>query len=154
MNRFVAIPSVVLAGLLLLACSPEAPQSAEPAASDVAAVSKGADGCSAKVQSFGPSQIVRGESFYAQEDGTSAYWVIMAPGSKGFALAFDGQPVAYSSGENDTISFLHQEPLIAAAQQRDVMEFDVLCEDRVVDKISIPVVAEAPPVVADAPPAG
>lgn len=154
MNRFVAVPSAVLAGLMLLACSPQAPQSAAPAVSDVAATPKQAEGCSAKVQSFGPTQIVRGESFYAQADGTSAYWVIMAPGSQGFALAFDGQPVAYSKGENDTISFLHQEPLIAAAQQRDAMEFDVLCEGRVVDKISIPVVAEAPPVVAEAPPAG
>jgi hypothetical protein len=149
MNRFVTIPSAVLAGLMLVSCAREAPQpAAEPAvpvAPEVAEVAEGTGGCSAKVASFGPSQIVRGEAFYAQEDGTSAYWVIMAPGSQGFTLAFDGQPVAYSTGADNTVSFLHQEPLIAAVQERDMLELDVLCEDRVVDEINIPVVAEAPP---------
>ncbi|MDQ3205027.1 MAG: hypothetical protein M3Q40_00615 [Pseudomonadota bacterium] len=150
MNRFAAIPSAVFAGLLLVACAPEAPQptveSAEPADPVVAdaAMSEGVDGCSAKVESFGPSQIIRGESFNTQVDGNSAYWVAMAPGSEGFTLAFDGQPVEYIMG-GDTISFLHQEPLIAAVQQRDMLELDVMCGDRVVDEIDISVVAVAPP---------
>ena len=149
MNRFVAIPSAALFGLMLVACTPKTPQpaaeSTAPAAPTVAAMPDGAEGCNAKVQSFGPSQIVRGVPFFAQADGISAYWVIMAPGSKGFTITFDGQPVTYSTGADNTISFLHQEPLIAAEKQRDVLDFNVLCEDRVVDKISIPVVAEAPP---------
>lgn len=150
MNRFASIPSAVLAGLMLVACAPDAPQpTAEPSeptapvAPVVAAIPEVADGCSAKVVSFGPSQIVRGESFNTQVDGTSAYWVTMAPGSKEFSLAFDGQPVEYTM-VGDTISFLHQEPLIAAVKQRDKLELDVKCGDRVVDEIDISVVAVAP----------
>ncbi len=145
MNRFVAIPSAVLAGLMLIACTPKTPQPAASASPSITATADGADGCSAKVQSFGPTQIVRGESFFAQPDGVSAYWVIMAPGSKGFTLSFDGQPVMYSMGADNTISFLHQEPLISAVEKRDSLEFNVLCADQVVDNFSIPVVAEAPP---------
>lgn len=146
MNRFVAIPSAVLVGLMLVACTPKTPQpAAESTAPAVAAMPDVAEGCNAKVESFGPSQIVRGVPFFAQADGISAYWIIMAPGSKGFTITFDGQPVTYSMGADNTISFLHQEPLIAAEKQRDVLDFNVMCEDRVVDKISIPVLAEAPP---------
>lgn len=147
MNRFVSISSAVLAGLMLVACAPEAPQPtakpSEPAAPVVAAIPEVAKGCSAKVVSFGPSQIVRGESFNTQVDGTSAYWVAMAPGSKEFSLDFDGQPVEYTM-VGDTITFLHQEPLIAAVQQRGKVEFDVKCGGRVVDEIDITVVATAP----------
>ena len=149
MNRFVAIPSALLAGVMLIACTAKTPQpaaeSTAPTAPAVAATADVADGCSAKVQSFGPSQIVRGQSFYAQADGVSAYWVIMAPESKGFTITFDGQPVTYSMGADNTISFLHQEPLISAVEKRESLEFNVLCAETVVDKFTIPVVAEAPP---------
>ncbi len=147
MKRAAAVVTLSFS-MLLVACGPQEPQpstadsSGGPApAATVATAPEVA--CNAKVNSFGPSLIVRDEPFNVQADGRSAYWVAMAPGSAGFSLEFEGQALEYTSGD-DTISFMHEEPLVSAVAERDVIELDLLCDGAIVDQVVIPVVSELP----------
>jgi hypothetical protein len=83
--------------------------------------------CDRAVADWGPRSIVRGQSFYAQADGRSAYWLKLDPRVGGIVIEHADEPVAFTRNA-DFISFLHEPGWLADGDSQSLLTFEVQCE--------------------------
>ncbi len=82
--------------------------------------------CSRAVLNWAPKSIVRGESFNAQPDGSSAYWAQLSPMVDGIVIELGGEPVTFDR-QGNVISFLHDPAWLAGVESESSLIFEIQC---------------------------
>ena len=131
----------MMVGVLLIAgCGGEkastSEKAGEEAASQASAEPTAAKECKVEILNWNPKEIMVGQQFNVQKSGDSAYWVKVTPESQGFEANVDGQPVKLTYGSG-LVTFLHQGPLVTAAEGKDKIRVDFTCAGTPVANIEI-----------------
>lgn len=83
--------------------------------------------CGRAVADWGPRSIIPGQSFYAQADGRSAYWLKLDPQVGGILIRHADEPVTFARNA-DFISFLHEPAWLAGVDSGSLLTFEVQCD--------------------------
>ena len=88
---------------------------------------QGIRACNHAVVDWGPKSIARGQSFYPQADGRSAYWVKLGPKVGALVVDHAGALVPFAR-TGDVISFSHEPGWLTGVDSGASLAFEIQCE--------------------------